>query len=56
MTNPIKLGIAGLGTVGIGVVKIIQQKAETLQAQDGQKNRTCRCFRKNKAKRAWGRF
>ena len=37
MTNPIKLGIAGLGTVGIGVVKIIQQKAETLQARTGRK-------------------
>jgi homoserine dehydrogenase len=37
MTNPIKLGLAGLGTVGIGVVKIIQQKAETLQARTGRK-------------------
>ena len=37
MTNPIKLGIAGLGTVGIGVVKIIQQKAEILQARTGRK-------------------
>ena len=37
MTNPIKLGIAGLGTVGIGVVKIIQQKAETLQGRTGRK-------------------
>ena len=37
MTNPIKLGIAGLGTVGIGVVKIIQQKAKTLQARTGRK-------------------
>ena len=37
MTNPIKLGIAGLGTVGIGVVKIIQQNGKILQARTGKK-------------------
>ena len=37
MTNPIKLGIAGLGTVGIGVVKIIQQNEKILQARTGRK-------------------
>ena len=37
MTNPIKLGIAGLGTVGIGVVKIIQQNGKILQARTGRK-------------------
>ena len=37
MTNPIKIGIAGLGTVGIGVVKIIQQNEKILQARTGRK-------------------
>ena len=37
MTNPIKIGIAGLGTVGIGVVKIIQQNGKILQARTGRK-------------------
>ncbi len=30
MTHPLRLGIAGLGTVGTGVVKIIRQKANLL--------------------------
>ncbi len=37
MTNPIKIGIAGLGTVGIGVVKIIQQNEKILKARTGRK-------------------
>ena len=37
MTNPIKIGIAGLGTVGIGVVKIIQQNEKILRARTGRK-------------------
>ncbi|MEO0567215.1 MAG: homoserine dehydrogenase [Pseudomonadota bacterium] len=36
MTMPIKLGIAGLGTVGAGVVKIIRQKAALLEARAGR--------------------
>ena len=36
MTQPLRLGIAGLGTVGMGVVKIIQQKAEILAIRGGQ--------------------
>ena len=36
MTQPLRLGIAGLGTVGMGVVKIIQQKAEILATRGGQ--------------------
>jgi len=35
MSAPIRLGIAGLGTVGIGVVKIIQKHAELLSARCG---------------------
>ena len=30
MSSPLRLGIAGLGTVGIGVVKIVQTHADLL--------------------------
>ena len=33
---PLRLGIAGLGTVGIGVVKIIQAHADLLAARAGR--------------------
>lgn len=33
---PLRLGIAGLGTVGVGVVKIVRQKAELLSARTGR--------------------
>ncbi|PIE14001.1 MAG: homoserine dehydrogenase [Rhodobacterales bacterium] len=36
MTEPLRLGIAGLGTVGVGVVKIIRQKANLLAARTGR--------------------
>jgi len=36
MTEPLRLGIAGLGTVGTGVVKIIRQKASLLAARAGR--------------------
>ena len=36
MTQPLRLGIAGLGTVGMGVVKIMQQKADILATRTGQ--------------------
>ncbi|SLN55770.1 Homoserine dehydrogenase [Pseudoruegeria aquimaris] len=36
MTHPLRLGIAGLGTVGIGVVKIVRQKAALLEARTGR--------------------
>ena len=36
MTDPLRLGIAGLGTVGVGVVKIIRQKANILAARTGR--------------------
>lgn len=36
MTEPLRLGIAGLGTVGAGVVKIIRQKAALLEARSGR--------------------
>ena len=36
MTTPLRLGIAGLGTVGTGVVKIVRQKANLLAARSGR--------------------
>ncbi|KAG1715079.1 Homoserine dehydrogenase [Nymphon striatum] len=37
MSTPLRLGIAGLGTVGIGVVKIIRRHAALLEARTGKK-------------------
>ena len=36
MTDPLRLGIAGLGTVGAGVVKIVQTHADMLAARSGR--------------------
>ena len=36
MTTPLRLGIAGLGTVGVGVLKIVQQQADLLAARAGR--------------------
>ncbi|MEM7723751.1 MAG: homoserine dehydrogenase [Pseudomonadota bacterium] len=36
MTTPLRLGIAGLGTVGVGVVKIVQRQANVLAARTGR--------------------
>ena len=36
MTKPLRLGIAGLGTVGAGVVKIVRPKSELLAARAGR--------------------
>jgi homoserine dehydrogenase len=37
MSQPLRLGIAGLGTVGAGVVKIVRQKAALLETRSGRK-------------------
>ncbi|SMX43970.1 homoserine dehydrogenase [Maliponia aquimaris] len=37
MSQPLRLGIAGLGTVGTGVVKIIRQKAALLAERSGRR-------------------
>ncbi|MCF2871907.1 homoserine dehydrogenase [Octadecabacter sp. G9-8] len=37
MTTPLRLGIAGLGTVGVGVVRIIRQQSALLEARTGRK-------------------
>ncbi|MBN8185695.1 homoserine dehydrogenase [Salipiger thiooxidans] len=36
MSDPLRLGIAGLGTVGAGVVKIVRQKAALLEDRSGR--------------------
>ena len=36
MTDTLRLGIAGLGTVGVGVVKIVQRQAALLSARTGK--------------------
>ncbi len=36
MSAPLRLGLAGLGTVGIGVVKIVQQHADLIAARAGR--------------------
>ncbi|MBL4629078.1 MAG: homoserine dehydrogenase [Roseicyclus sp.] len=36
MSDPLRLGIAGLGTVGAGVVKIVQRQATLLSARTGR--------------------
>ncbi len=37
MSNPFRLGIAGLGTVGTGVVKMVQQHGDVLAARAGRR-------------------
>ncbi|WP_371153226.1 homoserine dehydrogenase [Jannaschia sp. 2305UL9-9] len=37
MTSPLRLGIAGLGTVGTGVVRIVQDTADLLSARTGRR-------------------
>ncbi|MFC7703168.1 homoserine dehydrogenase [Plastorhodobacter daqingensis] len=36
MSEPLRLGIAGLGTVGMGVVKIVQNHAALIEARSGR--------------------
>jgi len=36
MNTPLRLGIAGLGTVGTGVIRIVQQQADLLSARSGR--------------------
>ncbi len=37
MSQPLRLGIAGLGTVGIGVLRILRQHANLLEARTGRR-------------------
>ena len=35
MTSPLRLGIAGIGTVGVGTIRIVQDQAALLKARTG---------------------
>ena len=37
MSEPFKIGLAGLGTVGVGVVKILQNHADVIEQRAGRK-------------------
>jgi len=37
MSQPLRLGIAGLGTVGVGVIRIIRKQAALLEARTGRR-------------------
>ena len=37
MTTPLRLGIAGLGTVGTGLIKILQSNADLLERRAGRR-------------------
>lgn len=50
MTKPLRLGIAGLGTVGAGVVKIVRQKAALLEARGGRPITISAVSARNRAK------
>jgi homoserine dehydrogenase len=50
MTEPLRLGIAGLGTVGAGVVKIVRQKAALLEARSGRPISISAVSARNRAK------
>ena len=36
MTRPLSIGLAGLGTVGIGVLRLLRENAETVTARAGR--------------------
>ena len=40
--TPLRLGLAGLGTVGLGVVKIVQEHAEMIALRAGRLHATLR--------------
>ncbi|MBL9060321.1 MAG: homoserine dehydrogenase [Mangrovicoccus sp.] len=50
MTSPLRLGIAGLGTVGAGVVKIIQSHAALLEARAGRRIEIAAVSARNRSK------
>ena len=51
MTKPLRLGIAGLGTVGTGVIKILQNKKSLLQERTGRQISISAVTAKSKTKK-----
>ncbi|MBP0483396.1 homoserine dehydrogenase [Sagittula salina] len=49
-SEPLRLGIAGLGTVGAGVLKIVRQKAALLEARSGRSIRVSAVSARNRDK------
>ena len=50
MSNPLRLGIAGLGTVGVGVVKIVEMHNERLAKRTGKQIQITAVSARNKDK------
>lgn len=50
MSKPLSIGIAGLGTVGVGVVKILAERAAFLAAASGREMRLVAVSARDKAK------
>ena len=50
MSEPLRIGIAGLGNVGAGVVKIIQKHARDLELRSGRKIKIVAVSARNKKK------
>ena len=53
MVAPLKVGIAGLGTVGAEVVRLIEQQSRTLSARTGRGIRVRRGHRAFEGEKAW---
>src|SRR5258708_8379412 len=51
MVAPLKVGIAGLGTVGAEVVRLIEQQGATLSARSGRSVRVVAVTARSKAKK-----
>ena len=51
MVAPLKVGIAGLGTVGAEVVRLIEQQSRTLSARSGRDVRVVAVTARSKAKK-----
>ena len=56
MADPIKLGIAGLGTVGAGLIKIVQNNLSILEARSGRTIQISAVSALSKSKGSWRRF
>ena len=51
MVAPLKVGIAGLGTVGAEVVRLIEQQSRTLSLRSGRAVRVVAVTARSKAKK-----
>ena len=49
-SNPLKVGIAGLGTVGVGVIKILRDHADLLSQRVGRSIEVCAVSARSKGR------